>query len=133
MLSPWPKDIIGFELFVNWNDPSGITIVEGTFDAIAVRNNVIPLFGTTLTFSLKLAIITNKVKRINIILDNDALKQAINIFDRIEDLQSNQIDIHLIRLEDKDPSVLGFKAINELIEKSKPYGFEDIIRAKLDI
>jgi DNA primase len=130
MLAPWPKDIVGFELFVNWQEP--ITLVEGTFDAIAVRNNAIPLFGTTLTFSLKLAIVNNKVKRVNIILDNDALKQAVDIFDRIEDLQVNQIDIHLIGLGKKDPSVLGFEITNELIEKSKAFEFSDIIKARLE-
>jgi len=130
MLSPWPKDIVGFELFINWDEP--ITLVEGTFDAIAVRNNAIPLFGTTLTFALKLEIVKNKVKRVNVVLDNDALKQAVDIFDRIEDLQVNQIDIHLIRLGEKDPSVLGFKEVNELIEKSKAFDFSDIIKARLD-
>ena len=130
MLSPWPKDIIGFELFINWQEP--ITLVEGTFDAIAVRNNAIPLFGTTMTFALKLAIVTNKVKRVNIVLDNDALKQAVDIFDRIEDLQTGIIDIHLISLGEKDPSVLGFDVVNELIEKSKAFEFSDIIKAKLN-
>ena len=130
MLSPWPKDIIGFELFINWQEP--ITLVEGTFDAISVRNNAIPLFGTTMTFALKLAIVTNKVKRVNIVLDNDALKQAVDIFDRIEDLQTGIIDIHLISLGEKDPSVLGFDVVNELIEKSKAFEFSDIIKAKLN-
>ena len=130
MLPPWPKDIIGFELFVNWNEP--ITLVEGTFDGMAVKNNVIPLFGTTISFALKLAIVVNQVKRVNIVLDNDALRQAVNIFDRIEDLQVNKIDIHLIELGDKDPSVMGFEAINELISKSKAFDFSDIIRAKLN-
>jgi DNA primase len=130
MLAPWPKDIIGFELFVNWNEP--ITLVEGTFDAIAVRNNAIPLFGTTLTFLLKLAIVKNKVKRVNIVLDNDALRQAVDIFDRIEDLQVGKIDIHLVRLGEKDPSVLGFETINELIDKSKAFDFSDIIKARLN-
>ena len=37
------KDIIGFNLFINWNEP--IVIVEGAFDAIAVKRNAIPLFG----------------------------------------------------------------------------------------
>lgn len=129
MLPPWSKDIIGFELFVNWDEP--ITLVEGTFDAMAVKNNVIPLFGTTMNFALKLAIVANKVKRVNIVLDNDALKQAVDIFDRIEDLQINKIDIHLVELGDKDPSVMGFEAINEFINKSKAFDFIDIIKAKL--
>jgi hypothetical protein len=130
LLPPWPKTIIGFELFINWNEP--ITLVEGTFDAVAVRNNAIPLFGTTLTLGLKLAIITNKVKRVNIVLDNDALKQAVDVYDGIEDLQVNQIDIHLVRLGDKDPSVLGFEATHKLIENSKAFDFSDIIKARLE-
>jgi DNA primase len=130
MLPPWSKDIVGFELFVNWHEP--ITLVEGTFDAIAVRNNAVPLFGTTLPFSLKLAVVTNKVRRVNIVLDNDALKQAVDIFDRIEDLQTNKIDIHLIRLGKKDPSILGFEIINRMIDESKAFDFSDIIRARLD-
>jgi hypothetical protein len=32
----------------------------------------------------------------------------------------------------KDPSVLGFEAINELIYDSKPFDFADIIKAKLN-
>jgi len=131
MLPPWSKDIIGFELFINWNEP--ITLVEGTFDAVSVKNNVIPLFGTTMAFQLKLAMVVNKVKRVNIVLDNDALKQAMDIFDRIEDLQGDNIDIHLIELGDKDPSVLGFETINELIYKSKAFDFSDIIKTRLKI
>lgn len=131
MLPSWPKDIVGFELFVNWNEP--ITLCEGTFDGVAIRNNAIPLFGTTLTFALKMAIVANKVKRVNIVLDNDALKQAIDIFDRIEDMQVNHIDIHLIRLGEKDPSILGFDAVTDIINNSKPFDFTDIIKTRLDL
>jgi len=132
MLPPWSKSIVGFELFINWNESTGITLCEGTFDALAIKNNVIPLFGTTLNLSLKLAIIKNRVKRVNIVLDNDALKQAIDIYDGIEDLQVNKIDIHLVKLGDKDPSVIGFEAINEQIYNSKVFDFSDIVRAKLN-
>lgn len=129
MLPPWPKTIVGFELFVNWNEP--ISLVEGTFDALAVKNNAIPLFGTTMTLGLKIAIVKNKVKRVNIVLDNDALKQAIEIYDDLEDLQVNDIEIHLVELGDKDPSVIGFEAVNELIYKSRAFDFTDIIKARL--
>ena len=37
------KDIIGFDLLVNWDTP--IILCEGVFDAIAIRRNAIPLFG----------------------------------------------------------------------------------------
>ena len=39
----WSKDVIGFESFINWEEP--ITLVEGVFDAITARYNAIPLFG----------------------------------------------------------------------------------------
>lgn len=128
MLPPWPKNIIGFELFLNWDEP--ITLVEGTFDAMAVRNNAIPLFGTTLTDDIRLGIVTNRVKRVNIVLDNDAIKQAIKMFDKIKKIQD--IDIHLIELGEKDPSVLGFEAVNRLIDNSNPIEFSDILKAKLN-
>jgi DNA primase len=37
------KDVIGFELYINWNAP--IILVEGIFDALTIKRNVIPLFG----------------------------------------------------------------------------------------
>jgi len=40
------KDIIGFELHVNWDMP--IILVEGAFDAITIKRNAIPLFGKTI-------------------------------------------------------------------------------------
>jgi len=130
ILSPWPKDIIGFELFINWSEP--ITLVEGTFDAIAIRNNAIPLFGTTMSDKLKERIILSGIDRVNLLLDGDkaGTKGAIRIYDF---LQSFDINVHLIRLEDKDPSVLGFESVTEIIEKSKSYSFSDIIKAKLSI
>lgn len=131
MLSPWTKDIIGFDVFINWSEP--VTLVEGPFDAISVKNNVIPLFGTSMPFALKLALVGNSVKRVNILLDNDALKQAIDIFDRIEDIQGDKIDVHLIRLRDKDPSVLGFEAVNSIIKSSKPLDFLDLMKYKMEL
>ena len=40
---PMSKDTVCFEMFINWNEP--IVLVEGVFDAIAIRNNAIPLLG----------------------------------------------------------------------------------------
>lgn len=131
MLSPWSKNIIGFEVFINWNE--AITVVEGAFDAFAVKNNVIPLFGTTLPFALKLALAENGVKRVNVVLDNDALKQAIDIYDRLEDICGDKIDVHLVRLEGKDPSMIGFDGMNSIIKSSKPLDFLDLIKHKMEL
>ena len=43
---PIPKDVIGFDLYVNWSLP--IILVEGVFDAMSIKNNSIPLFGKTI-------------------------------------------------------------------------------------
>ena len=34
------KDVVGFELFINWDEP--IVLCEGVFDAIAIKRNAIP-------------------------------------------------------------------------------------------
>ena len=38
--SPTSKDIIGFDLFINWDEP--IILCEGVFDAMAFKRNAIP-------------------------------------------------------------------------------------------
>ena len=112
------KDIIGFELFVNWNEP--ITIVEGAFDAIAVKRNCVPLFGKLILDKLKLKILESNVKRVNIALDKDAYKNAIKMADYF---YSNGIDVHFLELPEKDPSELGFQKVSKiinLVEKLTP-------------
>jgi len=97
------KDIIGFELFINWDEP--ITIVEGVFDAIAVKRNAIPLFGKIILDNLKKQIIERKVKDIYIALDSDARAKALDICQYFID---NGVNVYLIELGDKDPSDLGY-------------------------
>lgn len=127
----WSKDIIGFQLLINWGEP--VTLVEGGFDAIAVRRNAIPLFGTMMSNMLKEAIVANGIWRVNILLDNDALSQAVGIYEFIERLSGDEIDVHLIKLDDKDPSVLGYEKVNEIIAASRPFGFKEMIRTKLNL
>ena len=131
MLPPWSKDIIGFELFVNWRESTGITLCEGTFDALTIKNNVIPLFGTTMSNKLKEMIILSGIPRVNIMLDGDksGINGAITIY---EFLQPFDINIHLILSNKKDASELGFKETNKIITNSKQTTFEDIIKIKLN-
>ena len=100
------KDIIGFDLFIDWNQP--ITIVEGAFDAIAVKRNAIPLFGKIILNNLKKEIIERKVKDIYIALDTDARDKALEL---CQYFINNGIRVYLIDLGDKDPSDLGYKNI----------------------
>lgn len=128
MLSPWSKNIIGFELFINWNDP--ITVTEGPMDGITIKNNVIPLFGTTLSNKLKEKIILSGICRVNVVLDSDesGINGALKIY---EFLQGFDIDVHLILLNKKDASDTGFEEITKIICKSTPTTFTDIIKIKL--
>ena len=121
-----PMDIIGFESFINYNEP--INICEGVFDAIAIRNNAVPLFGKFPSKKFQETMILNKTKRVNMILDNDALKDAIN---NCKKMMRLGIDVHLVRLSDKDPSVLGFEKIHKLIRESPEFTQSDLLRYAL--
>jgi DNA primase len=109
------KDIIGFDLLVNWSEP--ITIVEGVFDAIAVKRNAIPLFGKIILDKLKSSIINNKVKTVYIGLDSDARVKALDI---CQYLINNGVTVYLIELGEKDPSELGYSGFTELYNTASP-------------
>ncbi len=108
------KDVIGFELYINWDQP--ITVVEGVFDALAVKRNAIPLFGKIVLEKLKKAVVEKNVKNINIALDRDARSKALQ---SCEYFINNGVTVTLIDLEEDDPSDLGFSKVNTLIQDSK--------------
>lgn len=120
------KDIIGFELFVNWDLP--LNICEGVFDAISIKNNVIPLFGKTLSKNLLKKIMENNVRDIYLILDNDAIKNAIKYAEKLINLNKQ---VHLVELNGKDPNELGFEKINKLIKETQPLNFSDLMVLKM--
>ena len=121
------KDIIGYDLLINWNNP--VNIVEAPFDAITCGSNSIPLFGKTISDKLKIKLSQKSVRRINLILDPDAIRQSI---EHTEYLMNNGIDVHLIKLIDKDANEMGKDAITRLIEISKPIDFYNLIELKLE-
>ena len=120
------KDIIGFELFVNWNKP--ITIVEGVFDAIAVKRNAIPLFGKIILDNLKKQIVEKQVKYIYIALDTDARSKALDICQYFID---NGINVYLMELGKKDPSEIGYKEILEMYTCIEPITGNDLMLKKI--
>ena len=124
---PVSKDVIGFELFINWDEP--IVLCEGSFDAMAIRRNAIPLFGKTIPKKLKMKIYEKKVKKIYILLDSDAVKDSIKITD---DLMRNGIDVYFVNLREEDPSDMGFKKVINLIKETKQTSFSDLMRMKLN-
>ncbi len=124
---PVSKDVIGLDLFINWNEP--IVLCEGVFDAIAIRRNAIPLFGKTIPKSLMKKIYEKQVKQIYILLDSDAIMDSIKITDS---LMKNGINVYYVNLSEEDPSDMGFKKVINLIKETKQTSFSDLMRMKLN-
>jgi DNA primase len=122
------KDIIGFDLTINWSQP--IILCEGSFDAIAIKRNAIPLFGKIIQPALQKKIIEKRVRDIYICLDADALRNAIQIAERF---MAEGLNVYFIRLEDADASELGFEQITEIINNTDILTFERIMALKMDM
>lgn len=120
------KDIVGFEMFVNWDMP--IVIVEGSFDAITVKRNAIPLYGKTIPEVLRKKIIDKKVKEIYICLDKDAIKNAVKF---AEQFLNAGLNVYFVELGIKDPSELGFDKITKRIIDTKPLTLRKLVEYKL--
>jgi hypothetical protein len=122
----YSKNCVGFELFINWDLP--IVLVEGAFDAIAVRRNAIPLFGKTISEDLRKKIIERKVSKLYICLDKDAQKQALK---HAEYFMNNGVEVYFVDLQDKDPAEIGFESMIKLIKETAPLSFTKFIEYKL--
>jgi len=122
----WSKDVIGFDSFINWNEP--ITLVEGVFDAISARYNSIPLFGKLMSNLLKEKTLLRKPPKVIVALDNDARKDALNISSY---LVRNGINVYIVNLEEKDVNEVGFNAFTLIKSNSKKTDTYDIIKQRI--
>ena len=122
------KDIIGFDLTINWSEP--IILCEGAFDAIAIKRNAIPLFGKIIQPQLQKKIIEKRVKDIYICLDSDAIRNALSIAERF---MGEGLNVYFIELTDKDASDLGFHQITEIIEQTGVMTFEQLMQLRMGI
>lgn len=123
---PVSKNVIMFENQINWNEP--ITLVEGVFDAMAVKRNAIPLLGKFVPKTLNDTIYKKEVKSINILLDEDAQEQALHY---TVQYQNQGITTKNIKPTDKDASDMGFSEVNTKLKESEQTQFVDIISQKL--
>ena len=123
---PVSKNVIMFENQINWQEP--ITLVEGVFDAMAVKRNAIPLLGKFIPKTLNDTIYKKEVKSINILLDEDAQDQALYY---TMQFQNQGITTKNIKPSDKDAGEMGFSQVNTILKESKQTGFGDIISQKL--
>jgi DNA primase len=123
---PVRKDVIMFENTINWNYP--ITLVEGAFDAIAVKRNAIPLSGKILMKRLKDAILEKRPPAVYIALDNDALSSALKI---AQSFVNEGLVTYMIELPQKDPSELGFEKFVNLYKSAEPITYSKIVELKM--
>ena len=122
------RDIIPFELFINWDLP--IILCEGPFDAMAIKRNAVPLFGKNIQASLMKKLVESKVQKIYIALDNDAVKQALKFCEQLLDVGK---EIYLVELQGKDPSEMGFEHFTKLIQNTTPLTQYKLMEKKLSI
>jgi len=122
------NEIIGFEALINWEMP--IILVEGAFDAMAVRRNSIPLFGKTISNALMKKLVESSVKTIYIALDRDAKKDAL---DHAQTLLNYGKEVYWVDMNSKDPSEMGFEEFTKLLHDAQPLTFGDIMALKMNI
>lgn len=122
------RNIIGFENHVDFRFP--ITLCEGPLDAISIKRNVVPLFGKVPSVKLMMTLMSDLVREIFIVLDDDALQSAIELAETF--LAAGKI-VHLVNLKGKDPNVLGFCEVTRQIRETPILEFSDLLRLKLKL
>lgn len=120
------KDIIGFENLINWNVP--IILVEGVFDAIAVKRNAVPVLGKSLSNSLIKKIVSSEVEDIYIALDKDAFKKALQYTEQFLNMGKK---VYLVDMQDKDPSEMGFENFTRHVQQAEEMDLGKLLRYKL--
>lgn len=120
------KDIIMFENLINWDRP--VILVEGVFDAIAVKRNVIPILGKALSKSLLKKLVDSRVKDIYIALDKDAFKKALEFTEKFLKMGKR---VYLIQIQDKDPSEMGFVHFTQSIQQAEEVTLTKLLQYKL--
>ena len=123
-------DVVGFESFINYNEP--LNLCEGVFDAIAIRNNAIPLFGKYPSPTLRTNMNQYRVQRVNVVLDWDAEADAVKMYQRLH-REVPMVEVHVVKLDGKDPSKLGFERTHTLIRNSPEFDETDLLRYKLQL
>jgi predicted RNA-binding Zn-ribbon protein involved in translation (DUF1610 family) len=125
-LPPTSKDIIGFDMLVNFNLP--LILCEGAFDAIALKRNAIPLFGKRISKTLYKELVRSKVKQIYLALDQDAINDSLKY---AKELMAYGKEIFLLELQDKDPGEIGFTKMTHILQNAKPLTFQGLVEKKI--
>lgn len=125
---PASKNVIVFENQINWNYP--IVLTEGMFDAMAIKRNAIPLLGTFVPKKLREKILEHQDNHVYIALDKDAMAKTLKMAERF---MKEGLHVYLVKLTDKDPSTLGFDAMQTLIRETPELTFVDLIHLRVTL
>jgi 5S rRNA maturation endonuclease (ribonuclease M5) len=123
---PVSKNTIIFENMISWNEP--VILCEGMFDAIALRQNAIPLMGKTLSKKLEWALLHYSVEDVIIFLDHDARLAALKLEQR---LNQYDINVRVVLTDTKDASDMGFTSAWKAVHAAQKTEFKDYIKHKL--
>jgi DNA primase len=123
---PVSKNVVIFENLIDWNEP--VILCEGMFDAIALRQNAIPLMGKTISKNLLLRLLAHSVEHVIIFLDADARLDALKLEQL---LKQYDIDVRLVLTEGKDASEMGFETSWQSIHQAHTTNFKDLIQQRL--
>lgn len=124
------SNIVGFEFYVDWTSP--IVLVEGPFDAMAVKSNAVPLYGNTIGKALFKKIINSSLKEIYICLDFDV--SLSNTYKYIySKLESVGKEVYFVNLDKKDPSKIGYKNIWNYINNYRKINFKDLLEFQINL
>ena len=123
---PVSKDVVVFENQIDFSEP--LVLCEGVFDAIAIRRNAIALLGKNIPSKLKMKMIENKVTEVYVVLDQDAMKNAIAIS---ETLLNENINVRFVKMGKRDAADIGFRGMTERLRKTPLMGFDELMKQKL--
>ncbi len=121
------RNIIALDYFINW--ARDVVIVEGMFDAFAVKKNVTPLLGLTMQKKVKERIVTSKTKNFYICLDAGEEKAISEIATYITSIGKNAYKVELPAGE--DPSSLGTDSVWQYIKQAQKVEESDIFLQNL--
>lgn len=120
--------VVFFENMINWDLP--IVLVEGVFDAMAIRSNAIPMLGKSLPKAILKKLILNGAKEIYIALDQDAKKEALDVSIK---LLNTGFVTYLVELSSKDPADMNLHQIYKDLSNAHPLDQGAVIKHKINL
>lgn len=122
------KNVVMFENLLNYNEP--LILVEGVFDAIALKQNAVPLLGKRLPKKLERKLLEHQVKNVIIFLDVDARNEALDLEKK---LQQYNINTKLVLTNGKDASEMGCVVAWNAVQTAQSTTFKEFISQKLQV